>query len=90
MVTSVGMRRKRAAIGRHMEAMIDAKETRPVERKHVSHKMVIQTRSQTNRSIRMEKAINAPRVVATPLPPLNPKKQVQLWPETTVIAARHR
>ena len=32
-------------------------------------------------AIFIARPINTPKVVATPLPPLNPKNMVQLWPE---------
>ena len=76
--------------GRKIEEMTDANDTKPEIRKIKSHNITTHVTSQINFSIKTENAIKTPKLVATPLPPLKPKKIVQLWPHTTLMAARQR
>ena len=84
-----GSPKNRAIKGIAAEHAKEARDTYPVNKKiKIQERSMIRT-TQIKFGMRMEKAIRLPRLVAMPLPPLNPRKIVQLWPATTVIADKH-
>ena len=87
---SLGRFKNIAMTGRHIEDITEASDTMPVGMNIISHKKIMLITTQTKRSIMIANAISAPKLVAMPLPPLNPKNIVQLWPLTVVIAQRHK
>ncbi|MDD5574009.1 MAG: hypothetical protein PHH75_02400 [Candidatus Omnitrophica bacterium] len=76
--------------GNAAEHITEARETNPVDRKITSQDPVTARTRRKKFSIKKEKAIKTPRLVAIPLPPLKPRNSVQLWPETVQTAARHK
>ena len=89
-IISLGRPKKAPMKGMATEHIMDAKETKPDARKIAIHDKAMMPITQEKLGMIIPKAIRAPRLVAIPLPPLKPRKIVQLWPATTAIAVRHR
>lgn len=72
------------------EQITDASETNPVRRKMAGQEIRMINTTQAKCGTSRANEMSAPKLVAIPLPPLKPRNIVQLWPATTVTAARHK
>src|SRR5262249_47410570 len=77
----IGLRTPRGASHRSAVANAIAPNTEPSDTKRVAATVATHTRTKIPNAVGAS-ASNTPAVVATPLPPRNPAKQVHTWPAT--------
>ncbi len=76
---------KAVYIGKARAVITEATEIIRASRKTTTHVKIVKAMINFKAGIPSDKPHKTPRVVAMPLPPLNPKKTVQLWPQMQAI-----
>lgn len=79
---SLGWGKKDIRITKIILLKIEAKDTKWVIKNTIIQERRVRTKTILRLAIFKAKPAKTPKVVAIPLPPLNPKNIVQLWPET--------